>query len=110
MIGQNPKAEVAPSSISGNRDKEYQFSGRRSPWTESHAKLRVKKRKALGQDDRRIQAELCKNPASPYKEKILSEGTRQKAKYSNYIFSLPLNLKKEKKKEERHLYLCIIRW
>ena len=27
---------------------------------ESHAKLQVKKQKALGQDDRRIQAELCK--------------------------------------------------
>ena len=34
------------------------------------------------------------------KEKILSEGTRQKAKYCNYIFSLPLNLKKEKKRKK----------
>ena len=25
MIGQNPKAEVAPSSVSRNRGKEYQF-------------------------------------------------------------------------------------
>ena len=42
----------------------------------------------------------------PVKEKILSEGTRQKAKYCNYIFSISLNLKKDErkeKKEERHL-------
>ena len=33
MIGQNPKAEVATFFVSGNRYKEYQFSGRRPPWT-----------------------------------------------------------------------------
>ena len=37
---------------------------------ESHAKLRVKKRhKALGQDDRRIQAELYKIPLARKREK-----------------------------------------
>ena len=46
----------------------------------------------------------------PVKEKILSEGTCQKAKYCTYIFCISLNLKKESKKEERHLHLCIICW
>ena len=47
----------------------------------------------------------------PVKEKILSEGTCQKAKYCYYIFSLSqLNRKKkEQKKEDRHLHICIIR-
>ena len=36
----------------------------------------------------------------PAKEKILSEGTRQKAKYCNYIFSISLNLKKEERKQK----------
>ena len=61
MIGQNPKAEVAPFFIGGNRDKEISFQDgvRHERMGESYAKLRVKKRnRALGQDDRRIKAEL----------------------------------------------------
>ena len=45
MIGQNPKAEVAPSSISGIRDKENHFLKRDvavNGWDESRGKLRVK--------------------------------------------------------------------
>ena len=60
MIGQNPKAEVAPFFVCGNRDKEISFEDRyrHERMGESRAKLRVKKRhRALGQDDRRIQAE-----------------------------------------------------
>ena len=47
MIGQNPKAEVAPSSVSRNRGKENQFWnwGRREQMGESRAKLQVKKAK-----------------------------------------------------------------
>ena len=55
MIGQNPKAEVAPSSVSRNRDKENQFLEQGSRWMnegESRAKLRVKKVKYnLGQEE-----------------------------------------------------------
>ena len=59
MIGQNPKAEVEPCFVSGNWDKKNQDGDRHEQIGESHAKLRVKKRhRALGQDDRRIQAEL----------------------------------------------------
>ena len=47
---------------------------------------------------------------SPVKEKILSEGTHQKAKYCNYICSLSLNLKKEerKKKRKKHIYIYVL--
>ena len=45
MIGQNPKAEVAPFFVGGNRDKEISFEEkcRREQWGESSAKLRAKK-------------------------------------------------------------------
>ena len=44
MIGQNPKAEVAPSSVSGNRDKERVLKRDVvvNRWGESRAKLRAK--------------------------------------------------------------------
>ena len=47
MIGQNPKAEVAPFFVCGNRDKEISLvdRGRYERMGESYAKLRVKKRK-----------------------------------------------------------------
>ena len=38
---------------------------------------------------------------------MLSEGTRQKAKNCNCIFSLPLNLKKEERKEKKKKDICI---
>ena len=74
MIGQNPKAEVAPFFVSGNRDKEISLvNGNRHERTgESHAKIRVKKRhRALGQDDRCIQAELYKIPLAYKRENTL---------------------------------------
>ena len=37
----------------------------------------------------------------PVKEKILSKGTLQEAKYCHYIFSISLNLKKEERKEKK---------
>ena len=45
MIGQNPKAEVAPSFVGGNRDKEISFEDRfrREQMDESRAGLRAKK-------------------------------------------------------------------
>ena len=48
MIGKNPKAEVAPFFVSGNRDKEYQFLKRDvvvNRWGESHAKAPGKEAK-----------------------------------------------------------------
>ena len=47
MIGQNPKAEVAPFFVGGNRDKEISFQDgvRHECMGESYAKLQVKKRK-----------------------------------------------------------------
>ena len=73
MIGQNPKAEVEPSFVGGNRDKENQFwnGGCDEQTGESQARLRVMKRKALGQDDRCIQAELCKIPLARKRENTL---------------------------------------
>ena len=74
MIGQNPKAEVAPFFVGGNRDKEISFQDgdRHEQIGESHAKLQVKKQhRALGQDDRRIQAELYKIPPARKRENIL---------------------------------------
>ena len=59
MIGQYPKAEVAPFSSAEIGIKNISF-GTEVAVNGVSAKLRVKKRKALGQDDRRIQAELCK--------------------------------------------------
>ena len=46
----------------------------------------------------------------PVKEKILSEGIRQKAKYCNYIFSISLNLKKEERKEKskKDIYIYVL--
>ena len=45
MIGQNPKVEVAPFFISGNRDKEMSFEDRchHEQMGESRARLRAKK-------------------------------------------------------------------
>ena len=74
MIGQYPKAEVAPFFVSGNRYKEISFEDRdrHERMVESHAKLRMKKRnRALGQDDRRIQAKLYKIPLVRKRENTL---------------------------------------
>ena len=89
MIGQNPKAEVAPFSSAEIEKKEISFEdgGHRERTGESHTKLRAKKQnrvsgqqlewpdvlklppkfqgkwKNLGQeDDRRLQAKLYKIP------------------------------------------------
>ena len=47
MIGQNPKAGSSTLFVRGNRDKEYQFLGQRSPWKfmRSHAKTPGKETK-----------------------------------------------------------------
>ena len=82
MIGQNPKAEVAPFFVSGNRDKEISFQGgdRHEQIGESHAKLRVKNRnRALGQDDRRIQADLYKIPLARKRENTLRRNPSSKS-------------------------------
>ena len=50
-------------------------------------------------------------PRQPVKEKILSEGTRQKAKYCNYIFSLSLPQFKErrqKRKRKKDIYIYVL--
>ena len=47
----------------------------------------------------------------PVKEKILSEGTRQKAKYCNYIFSLSHSQFKERRKKEKRnkdIYIYVL--
>ena len=65
MICQNSKAEVAPFSSAeiGIKNISLVDRVRNEQIGESHAKLRVKKRhRALGQDDRRIQAELYIKP------------------------------------------------
>ena len=75
MIDQNPKVEVAPFFVSENRNKEYQFWGQQLGWQDVWtlwSKLLVKKwRRALGQDDRRIQAELYKIPLARKRENTL---------------------------------------
>ena len=74
MIGQNPKAEVAPFFVGRNRDKEISFEDRdcHEQTGKSHTKLRVKKRhRALGQDDRRIQAKLYKISLARKRENTL---------------------------------------
>ena len=120
MIGKNPKVEVAPFSVSGHRDKEYQFLGQQLGWQDVGTlwpRLRVKKRKALGQVDRRIQAEQCKIPLARKRENTLRRNPPHKKKnYVNiktvslptllsiaitYSLSLALNLKKEERKEKR---------
>ena len=78
MIGQNPKAEVAHFFVGRNRDKEISFEDRdhNERMSESRAKLRVKKRhRALGQDDRRIQAKLYKIPLTGKRENTLRRNT-----------------------------------
>ena len=52
MIGQNPKAEVAPFFVGGNRDKEISFDDtcRREQMGKSRAKLRAKKQNLDFQD------------------------------------------------------------
>ena len=74
MIGLNPKAGVALfSSVEiGIRNINVVDGGRHERTGESHAKLRVKKRnRALGQDDRCIQAKLYKIPLAHKRENTL---------------------------------------
>ena len=114
MIGQNPKAEVAPFFVGRNRDKEISLVGgdHHEQIGESHAKFRVKKRhRALGQDDRRIQTELYKIPLARKLGKYSHKETVEKLsktvspytlpKYCNYILSLSLSISRRKK------YICI---
>ena len=56
MIGQNPKAEVAPFFVDGNRDKEISFEDRdRHKWMgESRVKLRAKKQNRDFQDSSEV--------------------------------------------------------
>ncbi len=68
------KTEVAFFFVSGNSKKEISLvdGGRHERTDGSHAKLRVKMRnKALGQDDRRIQAKLYKIPLARKRENTL---------------------------------------
>ena len=81
MIGQNPKVEVAPFFVSGNRNKEISFEDRnRHGWANLV-------RKSGGRSDIELLDKMTdafkpsyKKSLKPVKEKILSEGTRQKAK------------------------------
>ena len=76
MIGQNPKAEVVPSSVSGNRGKEYQF------WNG-------------GRDEQIGVNTVAKTPGEESGKNLGQEGTMPSSQSYTYIYKIPPARKKE---------------